>query len=102
MMSETIPANRFHDALSAANIEYAGLSWGGFNLFGERRSVDEAKRLLHNSDSVLPAVREQLLDAIRLSHEWMQKHDKLLGFIQKRPSVLKELIAETGADGDRT
>lgn len=34
----------------------------------------------------------ELLDARKLSHEWMKKHDKLLGFIQARPAVLKELI----------
>lgn len=41
----------------------------------------------------LVAERGQLLDASRLSHEWMRKHDRLLGFIQKRPEMLKELIA---------
>ena len=27
----------------------AGLSWGGFNLFGDSKSIDEAKRLVHEA-----------------------------------------------------
>lgn len=42
-------------------------------------------------------LREQFWETARTSHEWMQKHDGLLGFIQKRSAVLKELIAEDAA-----
>lgn len=28
------------------------LSWGGFNLYGDRKSIDEAKRLKHDADTV--------------------------------------------------
>lgn len=35
-----------------------------------------------------------MLDTLRLSRDWMDKHDQLLGFIQARPALLKELIAE--------
>ena len=86
--------NDIHDALKEAGLEYAALSWNGFNLFGERKSIEEAKRLLHNSDSRLPAIEERLLEETRLSFEWQKKHDKLLGFIQKRPALLKELIEQ--------
>lgn len=34
------------------------------------------------------------LDVLKLSHEWMAKHDRLLAFIQARPEMLKELITE--------
>jgi hypothetical protein len=87
-------AFRMHDALTKAGLEYSALSWGGFNLFGDRASIEEAERIKHNSD-ILPAIRDQLVDACQLAHEWMSKHDKLLGFIQERPALLKELIAET-------
>jgi len=37
-----------------------------------------------------------------LSFEWMTKHDRLLGFIQKRPDLLKELITDDKQyEGDR-
>lgn len=51
-----------HEVLTAANLEYAAMSWNGFNLFGDRKSIDEAKRLLHNSDSRMPALERRLLE----------------------------------------
>ena len=57
---------QIHDALKAANLEYAALSWNGFDLFGERKSIQEAKRLLHNSDSRLPVIQDRLLDLVNV------------------------------------
>ena len=42
-------------------------------------------------------LREQAVEDQRLSFSWMAKHDRLLGFIQKRPAMLKELIEEDRA-----
>ena len=95
-MTET---GKIHSALKDAGLEYAALSWNGFNLFGDRKSIEEAKRLLHNSDDVLPIIRDQLCDIQRLSFDWMKKHDRLLGFIQKHPALLKELIEAARIDG---
>lgn len=77
-------AVKFHAALTAANLEYAGMSWGGFNLFGDRESVQKACRMRHDAET-LPIIRDQLVDTLRLSHDWMKKHDKLLAFIQASP-----------------
>lgn len=88
----------FHDALKAAGVEYAALSWGGFDLYGDHKSIQEARRFLHEAGTV-PALRERLLEASRLSNDWMIKHDRLLKFIQDRPAILKELIEiERGND----
>lgn len=57
-------ASMLHSILTAANVDYATLSWNGFNLFGDRKSIDEAKRLLHNSDSRMPAL-ERLLKEMK-------------------------------------
>lgn len=35
---------------------------------------------------------DRILETSKLSYDWMRKHDELLGFIQARPAVLKELI----------
>lgn len=43
------------------------------------------------------ALLEQLAQTNSLSLEWMQKHDRLLGFIQARPAILRELIADDAA-----
>lgn len=56
------PAHKFHDAFQAANIEYSGMSWDGFNLFGDRRSIDEARRLRHEAEKV-SALQTQLIEA---------------------------------------
>lgn len=36
-----------HAALRAADLSYSALSWNGFNLVGDRASIDEVKRLIH-------------------------------------------------------
>jgi hypothetical protein len=58
-MTDYVPAHHFHDALTHAAIPYAGLSWGGFNLFGDRRSIDEAKRMQHEVGTI-PALRAEI------------------------------------------
>lgn len=57
-MSE-IPAFKFHAALTKFDLEYAALSWGGFNLFGDRKSIEEAKRLQHLAGNAT-AYREEI------------------------------------------
>lgn len=43
--------------------QVAYLSWGGFNLTGDHKSIDEAKRLLHEA-SIVPELRELLARAL--------------------------------------
>ena len=43
-------------------------------------------------EAEIERLRADLQQTWSLSLEWQKKHDKLLGFIQKRPAVLKELI----------
>lgn len=47
-MTEATP-NDFHDALKSMNKDYSALSWAGFNLFGDEKSIQELKRLEHQS-----------------------------------------------------
>jgi hypothetical protein len=54
-------ASDMHTALSASGLEYAGLSTNGFNLFGDRRSIDEAKQWLH-AVGVAEALRRELME----------------------------------------
>jgi hypothetical protein len=67
-MNEGIVANKltaadFHDVLMATGKEYAGVSWGGFNLFGDVASIDEFKRLQHQAGTV-----EDLRRALAAAH----------------------------------
>lgn len=54
--------------------------------WSERAQKAEAENIL---------LRQWHLEALRLSHAWMVKHDALLGFVQARPAVLEELIEQT-------
>lgn len=51
-------AHNFIDALNAANLEYSGLSWDGKNVFGDRKSIDEVKRLTQ-VENYVTALREE-------------------------------------------
>lgn len=41
---------------------------------------------------------DALVEAQKLAHDWMVKHDKLLGFIQRHPDMLAKLIKEPPHD----
>lgn len=51
-------AHNFIEALNAANLEYSGLSWSGKNVFGDRKSIDEVRRLTQ-LDNYVTALREE-------------------------------------------
>jgi hypothetical protein len=53
-------AAKFHDALQKSGLQYAAMSWGGYNVFGDKASIDEIKRLHHLAGTV-PALRDELL-----------------------------------------
>lgn len=52
----------FHRALTNAGLGYAGRSWSGFNIFGERRDIDAAGRLMDAGER-LPSFQEELRNA---------------------------------------
>ena len=43
-MTEHVTA--VYDAAKEAGIELSAISWNGFNLFGDKKSIDEVKRLM--------------------------------------------------------
>lgn len=50
---------RLWDAATATGLEFAALSWGGFNIIGDRQSIDEVRRLF-NADALVDALRARL------------------------------------------
>jgi|AmaraimetP72IA01_FD_contig_41_595037_length_577_multi_3_in_0_out_0_2 hypothetical protein len=58
-------ANEFHKALADAGLQYSGLSWSGFAVFGDERSIAEVKRLQHLAGMV-PDLQKQLAEAQRI------------------------------------
>ena len=52
-------------ALADAGLQYSGLSWSGFAVFGDERSIAEVKRLQHLAGMV-PDLQKQLAEAQRI------------------------------------
>lgn len=40
---------KIHNSLSKENIEYSAISWNGFNIVGDEKSIKEVKRLMHEA-----------------------------------------------------
>lgn len=57
----------FWDALSATNKEFASVSWDGFMLFGDRKSVSEVSRLMHKESFIKPL--QNRIDEQKRQHE---------------------------------
>ena len=49
---DPVHPTQFHNALLAANIPYAGLSFNGINLFGDPKSIDAAKTAFHSHGQI--------------------------------------------------
>lgn len=65
--SRTI-TNKILDALSKEDVEYTGMSWGGFNLFGDDKSIKEVRRLV-NVEARVESLEKRLIEANFKSHE---------------------------------
>jgi hypothetical protein len=50
-----------HAALSKSDVAYASLSWGGFNLVGDPRSIREVERLM-SVEARCKAIEAELLE----------------------------------------
>lgn len=51
-----------HRALTAANVPHSAMSWGGFNLFGDSKSIQELGRLIHEVGRL-----QAIIDTMRAS-----------------------------------
>lgn len=75
-MADASP-REFYKALDAAKLKYAASSWGGFNLFGDIRSIEELSRIRHEAGIVLSRVcneRDVMLNALRVAYETIDGH----------------------------
>jgi hypothetical protein len=57
--SNELTVTEFYDALKVTNKEYSAMSWGGFNLFGDRKSIAELGRLM-NKESFIKPLQDRL------------------------------------------
>ena len=62
------------DAAKALDTDLSGMSWNGFNVAGDRKSIDEVRRLMNAEDRALSLERvilgqredrQKLVDALR-------------------------------------
>lgn len=56
-MSDQIHADYGRDEKSNC-----GLSWNGFNVWGDRKSIDEVRAAIHAKDSTVPSLRQTILN----------------------------------------
>ena len=54
LRSNELTPEGFWDALCMTDKGFAGISWGGFNLFGDRKSIAELSRLMHQESFIKP------------------------------------------------
>lgn len=71
----TEPAE-FYEALKEAGLEHSVMSWSGFNVFGDHKSIEEARRLLNLAGTV-PELR-MLLKKIDLGESTAPARSKVL------------------------
>ncbi len=76
------PAHKFVDALTAAGIDYSGLSWSGFNVFGDRPSVEEVKRLTHGTTRI-SQLEKALADAYLNRAGTMPSEEEIIDVLMK-------------------
>src|SRR6185503_2144772 len=86
----SLEAIRISDALLAANVPYAGMSWGGFNLFGDDHSIKEMRRLQHKAGKA-EIFRQQYRQAL-------QDHATAMAEIAGLRDLLKEAVAAAPLD----
>ncbi len=81
------------DAAKALDTDLSGLSWNGFNIAGDKKSVDEVKRLMNLED------RARALDNVVLSER--EEHYKCLNALREKDKamcILFERLNKAGVD----
>ncbi len=73
---------KFWIALDAMGISYSQLSWDGYNVFGDKESIEEVKRMQHLAGTV-PALRERLATTLKLVEAYEKAHDDIRGRAEK-------------------
>jgi hypothetical protein len=84
-----VTSSDIYDALNTLDKDYSSMSWNGFHLFGDKRSIDELKRLEHQSHRDAALVREilDLRDKLQCA---------ILGERERCAKVAEDWITEYG------
>ena len=73
---ERIPAGEFYDVLNAAKLEYASLSWSGFNVFGDPASIAEVQRMQHLA-GIVPELRQRINELQAEAASWAAATERM-------------------------
>lgn len=65
-------SNAMHTVLTASGMEYSALSWSGFELFGNRKSIDEVHRLI-GVEARVKELEERLIEAESQLPRYMER-----------------------------
>ena len=66
-----------YDALNKAALSYAAMSWSGFNLVGDEKSIDKLKSLVRHENSVETFWRPEVIK-LRAEIEALKNANRLL------------------------
>lgn len=50
MSESTEVISALYQCAKEKNVEVSGMSWSGFNLLGDRKSIDEVRRLMYEEE----------------------------------------------------
>jgi hypothetical protein len=78
--SNELTVSEFYDALKATDKEFSATSWGGFNLFGDRKSINELNRLINIESFIKPL------------HERIKSQQDIIEKLKKDNSALEEKL----------
>lgn len=76
------------DAAKELGAELSAVSWNGFNLFGDRKSIDELKRLMHTEarvDALVSRLKEY--EARELARSWENSVDRQSGAFDNSEAI---------------
>jgi hypothetical protein len=82
-----LTVSEHYDALNATDKEYAAISWGGFNLFGDRKSIKEVERLMHRESHIKP-----LQDRIELHKKQIDERDARITNLESKVDHLGQQL----------
>jgi hypothetical protein len=67
-----------YEAAKEMGAELSALSWGGFNLFGDDKSIKELQRLMH-AESRMKALQQRLDEMQKMNDTWRGQVDRMSG-----------------------
>jgi len=77
-MRDTKVITAIYDALNKAALTYSAMSWSGFNLVGDKKSIDKLTSLVHHENSIETFWRPEVIK-LRAEIEALKNANRVFG-----------------------